>query len=195
MMYADDLPLPNPMMLPPALQQALLSELRPSETLLWLDQPNAGRMARGSIGAVLFAIPWTAFSIFWMWAASHGSLLFALFGVPFVLIGLGMLTSPIWVRRAAKMTAYALTDKRAIIITQKFRSLNVTSYTPEQLQSMEREQRADDSGSLVFERKLDEDNSRNTMNNARGFLHIEHVKAVEQLILGLIESQDDTSLI
>jgi hypothetical protein len=43
--------------------------------------------------------------------------LFPLFGVPFVLIGLGMLAAPYWMRRKAQNTVYALTDKRALILS------------------------------------------------------------------------------
>lgn len=40
-----------------------------------------------------FSIPWTAFAIFWISLASQASGLFALFGLPFVAIGVGMFYS------------------------------------------------------------------------------------------------------
>ena len=40
------------------------------------------------------------------------SICFPLFGLPFVLIGLGMLTAPHWAKRKALRTAYAVTDRR-----------------------------------------------------------------------------------
>ncbi len=65
---------------------------------------NPARMALKMIPMVLFGVLWTGFSVFWMWGASGfgqgdriGSL-FALFGLPFVLIGLGMLLSPFYNR-------------------------------------------------------------------------------------------------
>ncbi|HAI13344.1 MAG TPA: hypothetical protein DCM28_16675 [Phycisphaerales bacterium] len=202
-MNRTDLPLPNPMMLPFGLQQILENELDKGETLLWLDQPDGSRMARSSLPIMLFAIPWTAFSCFWMLMASKGSLLFAAFGIPFVLIGLGMLSSPFWAKRAAGKTVYALTDKRAIIIAGKFKSMTVTSYRPEQLTEMDREQRADGSGSLIFERIASTHTSHrpagsvhrhgsrsrtHTTITPKGFLHIKQVKAVEDLVEGMVAS-------
>jgi hypothetical protein len=199
--------MPNPMMLPFGLQQILNEELDNGETLLWLDQPDASRMARSCWPIMLFAIPFTAFSIFWIAMASKASILFAAFGLPFLAVGLGMFTSPIWVKRSAKRTAYALTDKRAILIQQKFKTLNVTSYRPEQLTDMEREQRVDGSGSLIFERIVSTHTSHNrhghghgaghrrttTTTTNKGFLHIQHVKAVEDLVESMVASHLDAA--
>lgn len=201
-MNRSDLPLPNPMSLPTHLQQLLQNELDQGETLLWLDQPDAARMARGALPIMLFAIPWTAFSCFWVFMASQASPLFAAFGIPFVLIGLGMLSSPIWAKRAAGKTAYALTDKRAIIIAGKFNSMNVTSYHPEQLTQMDREQRADGTGSLIFERVVSTHTSHrhnhgrgmhhgrstrtHTTVTPKGFMHIKQVKQVEDLVESMV---------
>src|SRR6478609_3430837 len=99
------------------LQQLIHSELRPSEVLAWSSSPRPGRMALRALPLVLFGIPWTAFALFWIAGASgfkmpdfsHGFGFFPLFGVPFVLIGFGMLTSPYWMRRKARRTAYVVT--------------------------------------------------------------------------------------
>jgi hypothetical protein len=72
-------------------------------------------------------IPVTAFAIFWMALASQqtkqisgpGSF-FPLFGIPFIVVGLGMLSSPLWRGRKALRTVYALTDQRAIIFEGGF---------------------------------------------------------------------------
>ena len=72
----------------------------------------------------LFGIPFTAFAFFWLGLASGIGRaagpgppgFFVLFGIPFVIVGLGMLTSPFWMFLKALRTAYAITDRRAFTI-------------------------------------------------------------------------------
>ncbi len=58
-----------------------------------------------------------------MWTASSATsrtggswLFFPLFGVPFLLIGLGMLAAPLWAYLRTRGTVYAVTEGRAVII-------------------------------------------------------------------------------
>src|SRR3712207_4913094 len=115
--------------LPEEIDNRVRSELRDREHLVWAGQPRPSRVMRSAIPIVLFGIPWTAFAIFWMVVASgmlfggfggggpgpFGAFFscFPLFGLPFVLVGLGMLSSPFWMYRRAKRTCYAVTDQRA----------------------------------------------------------------------------------
>jgi len=89
-----------------SLVQALIErELAPNERVTWSDQPLPGRMAMNSVPMVIFGIPWTLFSMFWVAMAFAGTmkevqsgqwlaLAFPLFGVQFILIGFGMLSAP-----------------------------------------------------------------------------------------------------
>jgi hypothetical protein len=173
----------------PELQQLLASELRPGEKQVWAAQPLPRVFRRQSIGIVVFGIPWTAFAIFWMVAASAGTshapgpfAVFPLFGLPFVLIGFGMLSSPFWMGKQARRTVYALTDQRAIVIKGKlFGGVNVQSFEPDRLTSIERNQLADGTGDLVFERFTQRRGS-GTSTVRRGFMGIENVRQVEELI-------------
>ncbi len=45
-------------------------ELNKNERVLWVGQPLPAKMARKSLPAVLFGIPWTGFALFWMAGAS-----------------------------------------------------------------------------------------------------------------------------
>ena len=90
--------------LPAELQRRVEAELQSGETLAWAEQPLRFYRVQ-AIALALFGIPWTAFAVFWVYAAAGGlnnflgskpPILFALFGVPFILIGIGMLSSPIW---------------------------------------------------------------------------------------------------
>lgn len=206
---SSDLALFGETRLPLDLDARVRSELASGEQLLWVGQPRPGRMARSSIPIVLFGIPWTAFAVFWtvmasgIWfaagpaqvnnAAGPGvffSAVFAcfpLFGLPFVLVGLGMLSSPYWLYRQAKRTFYALTDQRAIIWEAGWwNSLEVRSYGPVELTRITRKEYADGSGDLVFEETIhfgrNTDGHRTTSTTRHGFIGIENVRKVEELL-------------
>ncbi|NLF32561.1 MAG: hypothetical protein GX591_16930, partial [Planctomycetes bacterium] len=125
--------------LPDDLRRAVEDELDRDERLYWTAQPIPGRLAMKTLPIMLFAIPWTGFAVFWMAAASGfgqegldgPGMCFTLFGLPFVLIGLGMFSAPYWVYRKAGRSAYAITDRRAILLDAGwFGGLNVRSFGP-----------------------------------------------------------------
>ena len=143
------------------------------------------------MGIVLFGIPWTAFAIFWMAGASgfklpdlsNGPGLFPLFGIPFVLIGFGILSSPYWMHRKARRTAYVITNQRALILAGGFgRSMTVRSFEPHRLGDLRRVQNSDGSGDLIFERTWKSDNDGDGQSTDYGFLAVQDVKKVETLI-------------
>lgn len=146
-------------MLPPALRQQLEQELASGETLLWTGQPDAARIARQSWPLVLFGLLWQGFVLYWSWVASGFWLPgsdtppepFALFGLPFFLAGVVVLASPRTLARKARRTGYAITDRRALII-ERGRRLSVRSFAPEALADLERRERADGSGDIIFTR-------------------------------------------
>jgi hypothetical protein len=191
--------------LPPEIRDRARSELRSGERMLWVGQPRPNRFARQSIPVVLFGIPWTAFSIFWVAAASgilfggfgqnngeaNGfgafAVCFPLFGLPFVLIGLAMLSSPYWLWRQAKRTIYAVTDQRAILWNPStFGGVEVRSYGPEWLGKIIRNDYSDGSGDLIFEEVTtigrDSDGHRTTHIKKLGFMGIKDVRKIEELL-------------
>ena len=105
-------------------EQIAMSQLDAGERLLWSDSPDPGTMAVGALPVSLFGIPFGGFACFWVWGAWHQVargpnasgpwLLFPLFGLPLVLVGLGLLTTPFWVWLAAQKTVYAITGVRGI---------------------------------------------------------------------------------
>jgi hypothetical protein len=182
--YKNELPLPNPMMLSPRLQSSLNNELNDGETLLWLDQPIASRMAKAAWPIVLFGVFWSTFCAGWMYFTVSMALktkseqfdffawLFPAFGTPFCLIGLGMLTSPIWAKRLAGNTVYALTDQRALIISRAMGKTNVRTYMPEKLNDINRSLNDDGSGDLIFEKVIT--THRSTSHNSHSLGHGGH---------------------
>ncbi len=129
-------------LIPQHLADLLEQELEPGERLEWSGTPKPLWFDSSLRPVFLFAIPWTAFALFWtgmafaLTVANEGpdglGLFFPLFGLPFVVIGIAMLVSPFWSARRKRNVAYAITDRRAIIL-QAGRSLRVVSFTPQEL--------------------------------------------------------------
>ena len=182
-------------LLPIRLGTLVEREVEEGEHILWLAQPRAGRFAMRTLPVVLFGIPWTAFAIFWMAGASgfkipdfkEGFDFFPLFGVPFVLIGLGMLSAPLWAIRKAKGTAYVITERRAIIFEGGL-STKVRSFGPEQLGGIERRERADGSGDIIIERSVTQ--GQNGQTTEAGFFGIPNVQETERLLREMVEAHE-----
>jgi hypothetical protein len=175
-------------------QQTAQAQLEPGERLLWWGKPDPKRGLLLTIPVVLFGIPWTAFSIFWMAAASglvfgdsnRGWFsLFALFGLPFVLVGLGMLTAPYWAYRKAQQTIYALTNRRALIITSG-RATKVKSYAASDIGTIERTERANGKSDVMFATVVTSKNLQSI-----GFMGIENGRQVERLLFDTFKTKDE----
>jgi hypothetical protein len=105
-----------------------------------------------------------------------------LFGVPFILVGLGMLSSPFWGRKAAGKLVYALTDRRAIIFRTGLRNtITVRSFESSTLTDLTRTERPDGSGDLIFTRDITQTSDSNFSRDV-GFLGVRDVRKVEKII-------------
>ena len=148
---------------------------------------------RGSLALLIFGVPWTAFAVFWTLGAAGligkfsreaglWGYIFPLWGLPFIFIGLVMLSAPYWAARAARRTIYAITDRRAIIwIPKVWGEKEVRSFEPRRLLSMTRRERADGSGDLVFE-QFRETNGSSTTTIRRGFMGLADVRDAEAVL-------------
>jgi len=183
----------NLQIIPFQIQQMLDAELARDETLRWTAQPKCGRFARQALPIFLFGIPWTAFAVFWICSAadfqvpdsSEGWHLFPLLGLPFVLIGLGMLSSPLWMIRKARRTAYAITNKRAIIFESGWGS-RIRSFYPKDLADLTRNQKADGSGDIIFKYEISYGSRDHTYKKEVGFLGIDNVRDIEQMLRQIV---------
>jgi hypothetical protein len=100
-----------------------VTSIGPGERMLWSGNPNPLRFSlRKSFPGALFGIPFFVFSLYWISSAygvpgekSPFPIPFWMFGIPFVLVGSGMVLSPVWHYMRALLTNYVLTDQRAII--------------------------------------------------------------------------------
>jgi hypothetical protein len=106
---------------------------------------------------------------------------FPLFGIPFLIVGFGILTSPLWAYLTAKSTVYAVTDRRAMIMVGWPRAA-VQSYGPADIRDLQRVEGADGRGTLMFASQVWTGNNGFPRSSRIGFVGISDVRAVEQLI-------------
>ncbi len=167
--------------LPEEAQARIRQELRAGESLRWAETPKPKFFTSSTLPMVLFAIPWTAFSIFWMCGAagfkvpdfSGPGSFFPLFGLPFFFIGMGMLLSPLFHYRRMKKTIYAVTNYRALIISSTIRS-----FYKNELGSIVRKNRRDGRGDVIFSSEVH--SSRNGTHRVDiGFINITNPREVE----------------
>lgn len=177
--------------IPPRLLAMVERELSPGERVRWMEQPIPRFFTPMATGAFLFAIPWTTFAVFWICGAAGfklpdfrqgGFSLFPLFGVPFVLIGLGMLSSPLWAYRRSLQSVYVVTDRRAITFEGGW-TTTIRSYPPAQLQQSYRKEKRDGTGDVVLgQRIVQGSNGNGHQTQDLGFLRIREPRKVEQLL-------------
>jgi hypothetical protein len=176
------------------------------ERLVWAAQPDIRRAFLLSFLIYLFAIPWTAFSLFWM-SVPLGALyefysgesigapkgapilmmwVFAIFGTPFLLIGFGMLLAPFYGLWKGRSTLYVLTDKRLATL-EGGREVKVVSIEPSQIGSLTRKEKADGRGTLVISHGYERDSDGDRIERKTELGVIDDVRRVEQLVRALRE--------
>lgn len=144
-------------MLRPAAQR----QLQPGERLVWTGRPRAGALAASRIFVSLFGVVFLAFSLFWITSAMRSANmsgpapmnLFPLFGIPFALVGVGLVLWAPFAAIQARYITYAITDRRALVINE-FPWMRVRSYGAGDLGVIERTERADGSGSVTFHQEV-----------------------------------------
>ena len=185
----------------PAWLEAAVQRETAGESVRWIGRPGAWRAFAWTSLIWIFGIPWLAFSLFWE-ATVVGSLLMskgapfagsmgqtmgwvmALFGLPFVLIGLAMLMAPFAAFRTARRTVYALTNKRFITITEG-RTRRVKSVLPDLIRSIERKERPDGSGNLRLILGFENDGDGGAVTKTEDLVGIADVRKVETLLMDL----------
>jgi hypothetical protein len=180
------------------LQQIAVNEVAPDgESVLWFGQPNPVRLALTTLPIFVFAIPWTAFALFWMYGAAgfqfppdfsgDGFSFFPLFGLPFVLIGAAMLSAPLFTYVKAFRMVYIVTNKSVRIVALG-RTKKVETFTANDLGTIERKERPDGSGDVIFKHEISYDSNHKRRSKPIGFYGIPNVRTVEQHLVKLRQS-------
>jgi hypothetical protein len=115
-------------------QNRLRREMAAGEQLLWSGRPDDhGWIRPQDTFLVPFSIMWGGFAIFWeagvlSSSSARSSVIFPLWGVLFVLIGLYLMVGRFFARRwIRRRTIYAVTDQRVIEIAPSWRRERATS--------------------------------------------------------------------
>lgn len=177
-----------------SLKQELQKHVNKSEQIIWAERPKQGIVFRASDGCLIpFSLVWGGFAIFWevMVLATDAPIFMALFGIPFVLIGLyliiGRFFHDMYIR---KKMIYGLTEKQIIIKRgDNLRFVDLSSLTDMQLTT-----KKNGSGSILFNNKHNQRNSKNPPSNLTftpistglGFEAIPNVQSVYNQIEKLI---------
>lgn len=182
------------------------SEIQPGESLYWTGIADARRAAITALPAALIGIPFAGFALFWISTALHATQgisrspnafaksfsIFPVFGVPFLLIGLGIVLAPLWAYLKALNTVYGVTDKRVLIITGT-NSLAVKSYTPADIVSVEHRERPDGSGDVLIrttpQMRTNNSSSQIAVGLNVGLYGVANVKEVARYIMNLHTQQ------
>jgi len=139
------------------------SELQSGESLCWTGTADPGRAALSALPASIFGIPFAGFALFWITQAFHatsamsksnnafakGFSVFPIFGVPFLLVGLGIILAPLWAFLKGGNTVYAVTNQRVMIITGGG-NRSVKSLMPADIVSIDHRERPDGSGDIAI---------------------------------------------
>lgn len=137
----------------PNAPDTLRSELGPSERIIWSGQPQQGVQFHWiDLFQVPFGLFFAGFAVFWMSLASmgEGGPIFALFGLPFLAIGLYVAVGRFFVEaKQCQRTHYTLTEER-IIITSGLFSRSVKSLDLATLSDITLSQKKNGKGTISF---------------------------------------------
>jgi hypothetical protein len=180
----------------PELDSILRRELLPGERLIWSARPSPPKL-RAAFAIWIFAIPWTAFALFWEamsfmpWFASTNTpseikwsfgIVFPLFGLPFIAVGFGLLWMPFGVRRKAAQTIYGLTDRRILRVSAG-RKRDSASVLYNQMGPIEVSADADGYGTLRIQTGTSRDSDGDKVTERFEVLGVPDVTRLEGLLL------------
>jgi len=176
-------------------------QLRSGETLIWADRPvDLLAHAKSIVVQSIFGIPFLAFSVFWTYSAMDitsgidsggdgiGNIIgsvFPLFGLVFVVIGLGLVLSPVWAALKARRLVYGATDQR-LMIRNELPTTSLRSFPLVDLGPLERQGAEDGPGTIYFAKDVkSNNNSRGVSVIKVGFIGINDPMRLEQEIENL----------
>ncbi len=192
--------------------EALRAELRAGEELWYAGMPAPKYAGRKMIPIAVFGLFFGGFAAFWItmaaaivWfgggalnsssdpsedasngtaAAAGFAILFPLFGLPFLAIGVGMISSPWWAARAARNMGCFVTNQRALRI-KVGRTIKVHSWSPTDLGEISKALYRDGRGCVMFAQRLQTGAKGRVRTVQDGFDGIPEPRACEEALLAL----------
>jgi hypothetical protein len=179
------------------LDTAVRNELRDGEELWYAGMPSPSRTARKMWPIAIFGLFFGGFAAFWISAAAWGVwfgnggpqtpgvfVLFPLFGLPFLAVGVGMISSPWWTARSARRTACCVTSQRAMQL-QHGSSIKVQSWAPRDLDEISKVLHPDGTGTLTFASALVRGSKGRVRTVPQAFYGVPDPRACEEALLAL----------
>ncbi len=127
--------------------------LDPLEKILWSGQPKQGLIFRGSDAFMIpFSLLWGGFAFFWEYSVlTQGApAFFALFGIPFVALGLHLIFGRFYAEaKQRKNTFYGVTSERVVIVSGLFKQ-KIKSLALRSLSDVSLTESRDNTGSISF---------------------------------------------
>ncbi len=168
--------------------RAVRPYLYSGEEVLWTGHPYRSVPYRIPVAGAVFSIFWLGFAVFWTVSASAVGGAFGLFGLPFIGVGCILVYSmTIGERKKLRRTVYAVTDRRAIILTMDSRGTNCHEYLLSNLSGISLESVQGDVGTIRLVPKEIYYDHRGRRKNATpdlttAFLMIDNVQSVYRII-------------
>jgi len=190
--------------LTPELDAAVRNELKTGEDLWYAGMPSPSHTGRRMWPIAIFGVFFGGFAAFWITMAAAGTwfggaqsgggtgsgaasgvfMLFPLFGLPFLLVGLGMIASPWWAAGRARRSVCCVTSRRAMQI-RCGSTLHVQSWTPDDLTEITKSVHADGTGTLLFARSQVARSRGRSRTVAIGFYGVPDPRTCEEALLAL----------
>ncbi|MBQ4600827.1 MAG: hypothetical protein IJB17_04280 [Oscillospiraceae bacterium] len=105
--------------------------ITPGEQILWRGKPEQGNLVTGRDAFMIpFSIVWCGFAVFWFVSVlvSGAPVFFALFGIPFVVMGLYLVFGRfLWTAHMRKQTQYVITNRK--IIRKRGQKIDIQDHT------------------------------------------------------------------
>lgn len=138
---------------PYAAEAEIRKELDRDERLLWTGMPRQGLLLRPSDALFIpFSLIWGGFAFFWEYSVvtQKAPVYFALWGVPFVLVGLYLVVGRFFLDSAQRARSfYGVTDQRALVISGLM-SRNVRSLALRNLPEISLNEERNGQGTIVL---------------------------------------------
>lgn len=128
-------------------------ELSVGERVLWSGQPRRGiSLVAADLGLIPFSLMWGGFAFYWEWSVLHSGApaFFAIWGIPFVAIGVYMIIGRFFVDAWHRSRIfYAVTNERVLIVDTLFSTV-VKSLSLRTLSEMTLTDHSEGTGTILF---------------------------------------------